>query len=338
MSELFGIVWGYSTSAVVNTALELRLPDLLGTQARSSKELATETGTHEPSLNRLLRAMSSLGVTKETEPGTFALTPAGALLRRDAENSMWSLASLLLHESMWRPWQQLTESVRTGEPTFEPQFGVSYWTYMREHPEVSSVFNGAMGNASQDVGAAMAATYDFSRFGTALDIGGGNGTLLAAILRATPGLRGIVFDSESGVAEAPGYLAEQGVADRCDIRSGSFLEEIPTGGDIHIVKSVIHDWDDERAAAILRNSRRALPADGRLLIVEPVLPPPPVTVTPQGPFAYLNDLNMMISLRGKERTEAEYDALLSATGFRKTAVVPMSGYARVNIIEAVVAP
>jgi SAM-dependent methyltransferase len=336
-STIFRLVWGYTTSAIVHTAFELGLPDLLAEDGRSAKELASETGAHEPSLHRLLRAMAALGITDETEPGTFALTEAGALLRTKTPGSMHALARLFVHESMWRPWQELTQSVRTGEPTFEPQFGVGYWTYMKEQPEVSALFNEAMGNASQDVGATIAEAYDFTRFRTAVDVGGGNGTLLSTILNATPGLRGIVFDSPAGVAEAPAYLESANMADRCEIRSGDFLSGIPEGGDLYIFKSVIHDWDDERATAILRNCRRALSADGRLLIVEPVIPPA-VTVSPADPFPYLNDLNMMVSLRGKERTEAEYEELLSAAGFRKTQVRAVPGPERVFLIEAVPVP
>lgn len=337
VSVIFRLVWGYSTSAVIRTAFELGLPDLLGADVRSADELAAETGTHRPALHRLLRAMAALGVTKETDDGDFVLTEAGGLLQTKAPGSMHAMARLLLHKSMWRPWQGLTESVRTGEPVFESQFGVDYWTYMKQHPDASGLFNEAMGNNSQAVGAAIAAAYDLTRFGTVVDVGGGNGTLLTALLQATPGLRGIVFDSPSGVAQAGDRLVASGVSDRCEAKAGDFLAGLPEGGDLYLFKSVIHDWDDERATTILRNCRKVLPADGRLLIVEPVIPAA-VTMFPADPFAYINDLNMMVSLRGKERTEAEYADLLSEAGFRMSGVQPVPGPERVFLIEGIPVP
>ncbi|WP_317441117.1 methyltransferase [Streptomyces collinus] len=333
VSVIFRLVWGYTTSAITHTAFELGLPDLLETGPRSADDLAEEAGAHGPSLHRLLRAMAALGITRETGNADFALTEAGALLGSKGAGSMDALARLLVHESMWRPWQGLTESVRTGEPVFESQFGMDYWAYMKQHPDVSDLFNAAMGDASQAVGTAVAAAYDLTRFRTVVDVGGGNGTLLAALLQATPGLRGIVFDSPPGVAQAEDHLVAAGVGDRCEAKAGDFLEALPEGGDLYVFKSVIHDWDDERATTILRNCRRVLPADGRLLIVEPVVPEA-VTVSPADPFPYLNDLNMMVSLRGKERTRSEYEALLTAAGFRLCDIQPVPGPERVFLIEA----
>ncbi|MFI2352207.1 methyltransferase [Streptomyces sp. NPDC019443] len=334
VSVIFRLVWGYTTSAITHTAFELGLPDLLENGPRSADEVAEETRAHRPSLHRLLRAMSALGITRETENGDFALTEAGTLLQTKATGSMDAMARLLVHESMWRPWQGLTESVRTGEPVFESQFGMDYWAYMKQHPDVSSLFNAAMGNASQAVGTAVSAAYDFTRFRTVVDVGGGNGTLLTTLLQATPELRGIVFDSPSGVAQAEDQLVAAGVGDRCEAKAGNFLEALPEGGDLYVFKSVIHDWDDERATTILRNCHRVLPAEGRLLIMEPVIPEA-VTVFPADPFPYLNDLNMMVSLRGKERTQSEYEALLAAAGFRLHGIRPVSGPERVFLIEAI---
>ncbi|MEH1017221.1 methyltransferase, partial [Micromonospora sp. CPCC 206060] len=171
-----------------------------------------------------------------------------------------------------------------------------------------------------------------------VDVGGGNGTLISAILKSSPESRGIVFDSPTGVEKAAQVLADEGVADRCDVHSGDFFVEVPRGGDAYVMKSIIHDWSDEQSMVILRNCREAVPADGRLLIIDPVLPPPPVTESLASPFAYLNDLAMLVKLGGKERTEAEYEALLSAAGFRKTRVVPLAGPARICLIEAVPVP
>ncbi|MER7568309.1 methyltransferase [Streptomyces sp. NPDC097941] len=337
VSVVFRLVWGYTTSAITHTAFELGLPDLLESGPRSADDLAEETGAHRPSLHRLLRTMAALGITQETENGDFVLTEAGALLQSKGPGSMDAMARLFVHESMWRPWQGLTQSVRTGEPVFESQFGMDYWAYMKQHPEVSRLFNAAMGDASQAVGTAVAAAYDLTRFQTVVDVGGGNGTLLSAMLQATPGLRGIVFDSASGVAQTKDHLAAAGVSDRCEARAGNFLEALPEGGDLYVFKSVIHDWDDERATAILRNCRQVLPDEGRLLIVEPVIPEA-VTVSPADPFPYLNDLNMMVSLRGKERTQSEYEALLDAAHLRLSSVQQVPGPERVFLIEAVPVP
>jgi O-methyltransferase domain len=336
---LLPLVWGYRTSALISTALHFGLADRLGDGTRTSEELAAETGAHGPTLTRLLRALSSIGITKEVEPGRFALTPVGAPLRTDGPYSVHSSAKMFCDESMLRAWEGLNYSVRTGKPAFDQAFGTDYFTHVAQSPELSKHVNEAMSQTAQIVAAGIIREYDFSPFHTVVDVGGGDGTLLAAIMSATPRLRGIVYDSPTGVDAAPSTLKAAGVADRCQVHTGDFFTSVPDGGDLYLLKSVIHDWDNERSTTILGNCRRAMPASGRLLLAEHVLPPQVDPSTPpfsdlNGAFTYLSDINMLVNLGGQERTEAEFRALLSDAGFRMTAVTHVSGLVKMSLIEA----
>jgi O-methyltransferase len=222
--------------------------------------------------------------------------------------------------------------VRTGRTAFEDEFGTDFFSYLDSHPELSAMFNGAMSQGTQLTAALLPTAYDFDRFRTVVDIGGGDGTLIAAILRAHPALRGILFDTPGGLGQAEATLRQATVLDRCEIRSGDFFTCAPAGGDLYLLKSVIHDWDDERATTILGHCRRAIADGGRLLIIESVLPE---TVDASvSPITYLSDLNMMVNLGGRERTRADFDQLCRQAGFTLTTVTPLPPRTPFCLIEA----
>jgi hypothetical protein len=320
---LMRLVWGYTSTGLVVAAMRLDLPERLADHIRSTVDLAAETGAHEPSLRRLLRALTAIGLTTEAEPGHYALTPVGALLRRDVARSLYPVVRVSTDETIVRGWRELDWSVRTGQPAFDRAYGTDFFAHIAGDAELSELFNASMGEGTQDIADAITKHYDFSRFGTVVDVGGGNGTLLASILSAQPELRGIVYDSEDGVEQAHEVLTTAGVAGRCEIRAGDFFADVPDGGDLYLLKNILHDWDDERAATILANTRRAVPAHGRVLLVESVLP---ARVDPQSPpDDYLMDINMLVNFGGRERTEAEFHALLTSAGFRPRPAIRVSG-------------
>jgi orsellinic acid C2-O-methyltransferase len=328
------LIFGFFPSAVLSVAARLRIPDRVAEQPKNSEELADATGTHAPSLYRLLRALAYLGVLEETETGRFGLTDLGELLRSDAPDSMWATTLLFCGEGVWRSWGDLMAGVQTGKPAFERGIGSDPFAEFADNPEASRDFNRAMSEGTRREGPGIIGSYDFSQFRTLVDVGGGDGTLLAAILAATPGLEGVLFDTAAGLAEAHERLGEAGVDDRCQVVAGDFFESVPEGADAYIMKSVIHDWDDERCVTILENCHRAMKQDGKVLIVEPVLPP---TVRPS--FARLgvvmSDLNMLLNTGGRERTEAEFASILHSAGLRLTQAVRLPRPSPMYVIEAV---
>lgn len=311
-AALIEMIGGYMTAHALGLAAELKIADLIHRGVRTSAELAAATGSHEPSLRRLLRMLAAVGITTEPEPGRFGLTDVGAQLRSGSPHSLYAFTRMFCHESHFTAWQALAYSVRTGEPAWDHVFGKDIYGYLAGHPELSALFNEAMSQESRISAGQIAATYDFSGASTVVDLGGGDGTLLAAVLGANPGLRGIVFDSPSGVAQAPRVLAEAGVAGRCEVRAGDFFQAIPAEGDLYVIKSVFQDWDDERAMAILRTCRAYMPATATLLIVGTLLPE---TAEPTEPIMFFTDMNMLINSGGRERTERQFRDLLESAGF-----------------------
>jgi len=332
-SSVFPMITAYMTSQVIYVAARLGIAELLADGAQSGDELARATGTHAPSLRRLLRGLAVVGVLDEVEPGRFALTPFGALLRPGVPGSVRNLALLFVDEPVWRAWGGLLHSVRTGETAFDHVFGMGTFDYFAQNPEAAAIFHEAMTEGTRWAAPAVIAAYDFSRFRTVVDVGGGNGTLIAAILAATPGLRGTVFDLPIGVEGARRHLEAAGVADRCQVVEGDFFRQpLPGGADAYLLKSVIHDWDDERSVAILENCRRAMPAHAKLLLVEPVLPAS-VERCEAHQRMMMSDLNMLAVAGGRERTEAEFRALFTAAGFGLSAVVPAGAPSIYSVIE-----
>lgn len=336
-STLMQQITGFMPAQVVYVAAHLGIADLLADGTKSSETLARVTGTHAPSLHRLLRALASLGLLDEIKPGQFALTATGAHLRTDMPGSLRNLALMFGGEHSWRSWGDLLHSVRTGESAAQHIYGLDSFEYLAAHPKEASIFNAAMADITREVARAVSAAYDFSRFRTIVDVGGGNGTLISAIMAGAPALRGVVFDLQTGNAEAPQQLAAAGVAERCEVVAGDFFRSVPNGADVYVLKSVIHDWDDDRSVLILKNCRRAISGNGKLLLVERVMPARMET-SPSHQRMAMIDINMLAVPGGRERTEAEYRALFAAAGFALAQILPLSALSDrldVSLIEAV---
>jgi SAM-dependent methyltransferase len=319
---------GYRVSQAVHVAALLGVSDLLKDEPQSSQYLAERTGTDEDAIYRLMRGLSGVGLFTEVSPRQFALAPLGSLLRTDVEGSLHSLAVMLGQEWMWRPWGRLRESIETGEPVFAQVFEMSFLEYIQRNAEVKTVLWKAMAGAADR--AAVADIYNFSNAKTVVDVGGGQGALIAAILAKYPEVHGILFERGSLLPAAKGVLESAGVLDRCELVEGDFFEAIRGGADTYILSQVLHDWSDKAAAKILATCRQAMPPDGKLLIVERVAPDWP------GQEDAMLDLNILLLMGGRERTQTEYDALLAKAGFRTSQVLKMGETWR--LIEAVAAP
>ena len=320
---------GYQVSQALHVAATLGIADFLKEGLRSVDELAEATQTHAPTLYRLLRALASVGVFAEESDGRFGLTPLAEHLRTDAPGSLRAWARLIGQPYFWASWGHLLHSVRTGDPAFPDLHGTNVWEHRAAHPEEGEIFDAAMTGLSAPVAEAVAQSYDFSNIGVLVDVGGGEGGLLATILAANPALRGILFDLSHVVATAGALLERAGVADRCEVVGGSFFETVPEGADAYLLKSIIHDWDDPAAIEILRTCRAAMADTGRLLVVEPVIQP-----GNEPDRAKFSDLNMLVMLGGRERTADDFERLYAEAGFRLTSIIP-TGSPPFNIIEGV---
>jgi SAM-dependent methyltransferase len=327
--ELMRLIIGKWAHQAVYAAAELGIADQLADGPKPSAEVARNCGANEDASYRLMRALANLGVLEERNGRVFALTPVGELLRSDAPRSLRDFARFVGYEPSWRAWGQTLHSVRTGEPAFEFVYGEPIFDWYAKHPEESAIFDDAMTANSGSESQAVSDAFDFSGIGTLADVGGGHGFLLATILTQHPKMRGILFDLPHVVAGAAPLLRAHGVADRVRVDSGSFLETAPAGADAVILKHIIHDWNDQDSIRILQSCRRMLPEGGRVLVVEAVVPPPD-----QNGWAKLLDLEMLVlTPRGRERTETEYAALFAAGGFRFTRAVPTAS--PVSVIEGV---
>jgi SAM-dependent methyltransferase len=312
------LLWpGAIAVQAIHVAAKLALADLVAGGPKSAAELAEATKTDAASLTRLLRALSSLGIFVEDPPSRYRQTPLSDTLRSDHPQSIRPWAMMLGARFVWEPCGELHEAIRTGRPAFEFVYQAPFFKYLAEHSDDAAVFNAAMSSLPAYV-AAIIEAYDFSKFERIVDVGGGHGALLFGILSANPHLRGVLHDLPAVVA---GALAVRrgGVGDRCEITSGDFFEEVPAGADVYLLSGIIHDWDDKAALKILRNCRRAIRPDGRLLLLESVLSPS------SDPSRALMDVLMMVLTGGRERTEAEFGSLLREAGFSLTRVIPTAG-------------
>ena len=335
-AALLLLATGYQASQTLFVAAKLGLADLLAGGPRSAEDLAAATGSHVPSLRRLLRALAAFDVMTESGDGLFALGPLGGCLRTGAPGWMRSLVLMYGHEDHWRTWGELEHCVRTGETAAEHLFGGrdAFARYAAD-PALGAAMNEGLTALSATVAEALVAAYDFSDRGRLVDVGGGQGQLLAAILRSNPTLRGTLFDLPPVVEGAPRVLAEAGVADRCEVVGGDVFTGVPAGGGLYLLSRVLNSFDDVRAAAILVNCRRAMGARGAgLLLAERVLPER-IEPTPALQSRVLADLNMLVRTGGRDRSEAELRVLLSMAGLRLRRVVPTGG--PVSLVEAAAA-
>lgn len=321
-SSVQDLVYAFMPAQILGVAARLRIADELADAPRTIPELAAATETHPPSLRRLMRALTCLGVVAELASDLFELAPGGQQLRADLPGSVRAAVMLFTSEEVWRSWIGLEYSVRTGNIAWDHVYGMSVFEYMDRNPGHSGTFNAAMADRTRTVAPRIAASYDFGRFDTLVDVGGGDGVLMATILAAAPALHGVVFDQPAGVAATADTLRATGLADRCEVVAGDFFAGVPEGASAYLLKSVIHNWDDERAVEILGNCRKAMRHNGTLLVIERVLPPRISAPAPSR--VVFSDINMLVTTFGRERTEAEFRSLYEAAGFRLTGVVATS--------------
>jgi len=321
---------GYRAMQALYVAARLGIADLLKDGARGSEELARATGADARALHRLLRALASLGVFGEDADGRFTPSELGALLRSDVPGSLRAAAIFFGDERNWHAWGKLERSVMSGEPVRGPRGTQAFLEESARDPEGAALFNAAMTSLTSAFDAAVTAAYDFSRLGTLVDVGGGQGALISSILAANPALRGILFDIPPVIESARGRIGEAGLAGRCELVAGDFFASVPAGGDAYVLKWVIHDWDDEHSAAILRSCHRAMARDGRLLLVERVVPER-IDQSADTQGMLLGDLNMLLVTGGRERTAAEYQALLARAGYTLARIVPTG--TQLSIVE-----
>jgi hypothetical protein len=315
IQRFHALITGNWVTASLYTAAVLGIADLLGEGPRSVQDLAGTTQTDADALRRLMRALAAQGVFAEQEDGRFAQTELSAFLRCDAAPSLRSILLMYGSEVWWKPWGQILHSIRTGETAFSKVHGAELFEYMKREAPFAAIFNQAMTEGSTRLANELVTAYDFSAFGTIVDVGGGQGWLLSAILRATPAARGILVDLPHVVETARDLVEERGVASRCKLVGGSFFESVPAGGDAYILKWILHDWDDADATRILRTIRAAIARAGRLVVFDRVLPERITADDPVSQAGTLMDLNMLVNVTGRERTAAQFRQLLAAGGF-----------------------
>ncbi|MEA2760657.1 MAG: hypothetical protein QOH65_3594 [Methylobacteriaceae bacterium] len=323
--EMAVAIW---RARAIYAAAELGLADLLAEGPRGAEELAQATGMHAPSLYRLLRALAGCGVLTEIEPRKFATTPLGDTLRTGAPGAARSTVLTLAGDWQWQAWQHFLESLRTGKPGLANAFGTDLFSYLRENPEHGARFNDAMVGMYGGLGQAVVAAYDFSQLRSVIDLGGGTGRLLAAILHSHEHLRGALFELPQTASEARRFFEASALAARCDIIEGDFFGSVPAGYDAYLLAHVLHDWTDEQALKILGNCRQAIAPGGKLLIIE--------TVLPKGDaphHAKLMDLLMLTVTGGAERTADEFAHLLAVADFKLTRIFLTSTHQ--SVIETV---
>jgi SAM-dependent methyltransferase len=327
MSRLISSIW---VPQAIHAAAKLGIADALASGPATAEQVAREANSHPRATYRLLRALATLDIVREGDGHRFELTPLGRCLTSDAPDSVRSWALLWGGPMMWAPWGQLSECVRTGEMAPKLMTGVdSPFALMESYPEDAAHFNRSMLELTRGVAALLPAAYDFGAARLVVDVGGGFGALLPPLLRANPKLRGLVYDLSGCAGGSRKLMAEAGLADRCDFEAGDFFESVPSGGDVYLLKSVIHDWDDARSRTILRRCRDAMKPGARLLVLEWIMPD---RAGPADGAIAGTDLNMLVMVGGMERTGSEYRALLASAGLSVTRVIPTGA---MSLIESV---
>jgi O-methyltransferase/methyltransferase family protein len=314
--DLLALIWGYRLSQAVHVVAKLGVADLIAETPLSAVELAGSTGSDAATLQRVLRALAAYGVLDEDEHGRFRLTELGERLRSDVPGSLRDAAIALFRPPMWDAWGHLEESVRTGESAFRLVHGVGIWEFRSDHPEEGRAFDNAMVAQTRAAAGMILRAYDFDAAKTVVDVGGGRGALLEAILEAHPQSEGVLFDQ-------PHVLADVDLGPRVQIVGGSFFESVPAGGDLYLLKWILHDFDDDAAAQILRTIRAACGEQARLLVIERDLAASETT---------LSDLQMLVVLGGRERSQTEYSQLLRSSGFALSRSIRTEG--PLSLLEA----
>ena len=307
---------GAMVTQAIYVATKLGVPDILADGGKHIDEIAKAAGAHSPSLYRILRSLAALGVFTELGPRTFANTPVSEVLRSGIPGSMHDSMIFMGEPWHYNVWANMLHSAKTGGTAWKETYGEDVFDWFGKNPEASEIFNGCMSELSAGVAPAIVEAYDFSGIDTLVDVAGGHGYLLSQILKANPGVKGILFDMQHVIDGAGEMLRSQGVEERVETVAGDFFVEVPAA-DAYILKHIIHDWDDDRAIKILQTIRRAMKENGKVLLSEMVIP--------QGNEPHpgkMLDLEMLTAAGGVERTEAEYADLFERAGLRLVRIVP----------------
>jgi ubiquinone/menaquinone biosynthesis C-methylase UbiE len=323
-TQMNQLIRGYWTTQAIYVAAELRIADLVADGPKHPDELGKEAGVKGDMLYRVLRALASIGIFKEDSEGRFGLTPLAETLRGDSGQRAYAR----LHgQELYQSWAKLLDAVRTGDAGFVRAYGAPAFEYFGKNLERGAVFDKAMTGHHGAEADPMLDAYDFSGFKQLVDVGGGNGSLLMAVLKRHPQMKGVLFDLPAVVARAGAAIEAAGLRERCQIVGGNALEAVPAGADAYMLRHVVHDWRDEDAATMLRNCRNVMKAGGKVLVVEIVVP-----AGNDPSFAKWMDL-MMVTYGGKERSEKQYRALFAQAGLELTRIVPTA--AGISVIEGV---
>ena len=329
-AAILSMAFAFVTSQVLYQAADLGLADCLAGGALTAQDLASKIGAHPESLERVLQALVAFDILKLESDAKFVLTPAGELLSSDVPGSLRATVRFLTGPWAWRAFEQLGHSIRTGKPSFDHVWGMSNFEYWERHRDVSKIHDDAMSGLTATETARVLAAYDFSSYRKVVDVGGGNGVLLAAILNQQQHAEGILADLPHVVGLAAQVLQREAVGNRCKIVGSDFFEGVPSGGNLYILKHIIHNWDDERARAILRNCHRVMNSSSRLVIIDRILSAQP---GPEGAIGYLVDMTMLaLTPGGRERTKEQFQSLLESSGFELMRVIEVGGIS--DITEA----
>jgi hypothetical protein len=322
------LLTGKWLTQLVGAVARLGIPDQLAiAQPQTAEQLAASVGAHPGAMRRVMRALAMVGVFAEAEGGRYILTPISERLRSNTPDSMRDLFLLVTQDSHWLTWGHLVDAIRTGQPQPQAVFGMPLFDYYSTHASEADEFGRAMQNLSAMVTHGTLANYDFSHATLIVDVGGGNGSFVRAILQHHPRPRGIIVDLPYMEAQAHESIRVDALTDRCGFESGDFFRQVPSGGDIYLLKMILHDWNDEDCVRVLRSCHAAIAPLGRLVVVEILVP------EDNAPgFAQLGDINMLVVAGGQERTQSEYSALFDRAGFRLTRVIATGTIS--SIIEA----
>ena len=328
--QMLDLIIGYWISQLIYVAARLGLADALEQGPTKVDDLANQANVDARALYRMMRALASVGVFAEADPGVFSLTPLADTLRSDRPDSMRDFALMMVEGYNWKSWQDLHESVKDEKIAFDRVHDMPIFEYFEKHPEHREVFARSMASLSGTENPAVAEGYDFSKIGMLVDVGGSQGHLLATILNHHAGVKGVLFDRPSVIEQAKRapFLQGDGLDGRVTFEGGDFFQEVPAGGDGYLMKYVLHDWNDEQCVTILSHCREAMNPDGRVLVVDTVVAP---ANEPQ--WGKLMDINMLVLTGGRERTEAEFTELFEKAGLRLDAVYPTQ--CPLSVVEAV---
>ena len=332
VAALYRLLNGYLIGRTVQVVAQLGVADVLRDGPRSTAEIATAVGAHAPTLYRLLRALASVGLFTEVEHGSFALTSVGDCLRSDVPVSLRALISLFGSDFYLQTFDHFLQAVQTGTSPFKPAFGQPFYAYIGQHPDMGALFDEGMSSVSSMVNPAVLAAYDFSSIRTLVEVGGGQGALLVAILHANPAMRGILFDLPRVSEAARARIAAEGLADRCAVIEGDMFAGVPEGADAYLIKNALIDMSDAQVVAVLQNFRQAMSRQGRLVVIDPVIPPDDQSGGhPAQSNKFLDLVEFLLTEGGRGRTRAEFQALFASAGFALTKVVATTS--TVSIVE-----